>query len=154
MPGDSSHLRQVALEKVAFPTLFLPIFHFWLFSASHGSSPTPFDPGPLSLAPMSPYTMPRLYPMSFIIQSGPHTCNKREREREGSSLLSSLVHSFHIHSLNTCTAKTCGYKSKHTISSIKEVTFLVGILEETRDLTIPRHLSPSDDLDQEQKLLK
>lgn len=33
-------------------------------------------------------------------------------------------------------AKTCGYKCEHITSRSKDATFLVGILEETRDLPI------------------
>ena len=95
MEGNSSHQRQAALEMGAPPTCFL------LFSTS-GSFQPPYDPGPLSLAPMSPYARPRLHPMSFLltvvlIQA------KSEREREDCSLLSSHVHSLHVHSLTLCT---------------------------------------------------
>jgi len=93
MEGNSSHQRQVALEMGAPPTCFL------LFSTS-GSFQPPCDPGPLSLAPMSPYARPRLHPMSFLLRVV--LIQAKVREKEKIAPYSPLVHSLHIHSLTHC----------------------------------------------------
>lgn len=105
--GNLSHLRQVALGKGALPTLFPSIFHFWLFS----TSPHPTPPLlPHSLGSWSPVTCnyvptshASIVPNFIPIQTVPDPCKKKERKRkrERRQLLnSSLVHSFHLHSLN------------------------------------------------------
>ena len=48
--------------------MFPPISHFWHFSTYHGSCPTPWDPGPLSLAAMFPYTGTQLYSLKFLFR--------------------------------------------------------------------------------------
>jgi len=68
-------------------TMGAPPTCFLLFSTS-GSFQPPCDPGPLSLAPMSPYARPRLHPMSFLLRVVLIQA-KSEREREDCSLLSS-----------------------------------------------------------------
>ena len=76
---------------------FPPILHSWLFSTNHGSCPTSWDPGPLSLAAMFPCTGPQLHPKKFLFRVAIiHT----KRERTGSSLLSSLVPSLHTFTEN------------------------------------------------------
>ena len=53
-----------------------------------------------------------------------------------------------------CSAKTCGSKSEHIPSRSKEVTFLVGILEE-REISIILAISVlSNNLDQDKQVLK
>ena len=78
--------------------LFPPISHTWLFSTYHGSCPASWDSGPLSLAAMFPRTGPQLYPMKFLFRVA---IIYAERERTGSSLLSSFLY---IHSLKACVA--------------------------------------------------
>ena len=78
--------------------LFPPISHTWLFSTYRGSCPASWDSGPLSLAALFPCTEPQLYPMKFLFRVA-IIC--AERERTGSSLLSSFLY---IHSLKACIA--------------------------------------------------
>ena len=79
--------------------LFSPILHSWLFSTNHGSCPTSWDPGPLSLAAMFPSMGPQLHSVKFLFRVAViHT----KRERTGSSLLSSLVPSLHTFTEDLC----------------------------------------------------
>ena len=79
--------------------LFPRIFHSWLFSTNHGSCPTSWDPGPLSLAAMFPSTGPQIHPVKFLFRVA---IIEAKRERTGSSLLSSLVPSLHTFTENLC----------------------------------------------------
>ena len=79
--------------------LFPSLLHFWLFSTNHGSCATSWNPGPLSLAAMFPYTRPQLCSMEFLFRVA---ILHARMETTGSSLLSSLVHSLHTFTEQLC----------------------------------------------------
>ena len=85
--------------------LLSPLLHFWLFSMNHGSFPTSWDPGPLSLAAMFPYTRPQLCSMEFLFRLA---ITHAKMEITGRSLLASLFPSLHTFTENLCS------KSVHT----------------------------------------
>ena len=86
--------------------LFPPILHLWIFTTTHVSCPTSWDPCPLSLAVMFPYTGPQLYPMESLLRVA---IIHGKRERTGSSLLFSLVPSLHTFTENLC-SKSVTYR--------------------------------------------
>lgn len=109
MAENSSHLRQMATEEGAFPTMLPPIFHSRLFSSPPGSSPPPLVLVVSDPWHFYPYTVPQLYPTSFMFQSDPDTCKREgEREEEKTAPYSSLIFSFHI----SFTAEDCRYKGE------------------------------------------
>ena len=73
--------------------------HLWIFSNNHVSCPISWDPCPLSLAGMFPYTGPQLYPMEFLLRVA---IIHGKMERTGISLLSSLVPLLHAFTENLC----------------------------------------------------
>ena len=94
-------IGMIFTKSFTYPSekLFPPLLYFWLFSTNHGSCPTFWDPGPLSLAAMFPYTGPQLCSMEFLCRVA---IKHAKRERTGSTLLSSLVPS-----LDTFTEHLC-----------------------------------------------
>ena len=80
--------------------MFPPISHFWHFSTYHGSCPTPWDPGPLSLAAMFPYTGTQLYSLKFLFR----VAIKMEKGKEQADPYSPLLFLHYIHSLKACAA--------------------------------------------------
>ena len=106
-----NHYKQISMifaESFTYTSekLFPPLLYFWLFSTNHGSCPTFWDPGPLSLAAMFPYTGPQLCSVEFLCRVA---IIHAERERTGSSLLSSIVPSLHTFTENLC-SKFVTYK--------------------------------------------
>ena len=105
-----NHNKQIWIFAESFTysseKLFPPLLHFWLFSTNHGCCPTSWDPGPLSLAAMFPYAGPQLCSMEFLCRVA---IKHAKRERTGSSLLSSLVHSLHTFTEHLC-SKSVTYK--------------------------------------------
>ena len=79
--------------------LFPPLLYFWLVSTNHGSCATSWNPGPLSLAALFPYTRPQLCSMEFLFRVA---IIHARMETTGSSLLSSLVHSLHTFTEHLC----------------------------------------------------
>lgn len=96
--------------------------------------PSHYDPGPLSLVPMSPYTSSQIF-LIFLFRL---TLNRQKvRKRKQRQFLAIFSCSFTSHTYSEYLyCQTSGCKSEHTIPSFKEVIFLVEILEETRDLPI------------------
>ena len=105
-----NHNKQIWIFAESFTytseKLFPPLLYFWLFSTNHGSCPTFWDPGPLSLAAMFPYTGPQLCSMEFLCRVA---IKHAKRERTGSTLLSSLVPSLDTFTEHLC-SKSFTYK--------------------------------------------
>ena len=95
--------------------LFSPILHSWLFSTNHGSCPTSWDAGSLSIAAMFPYTRSQSHPMKFLFRVA---IIHAKRERTGSSLLSSLVPSLHTFTENLCSKFVTYKRSSRKLSNM------------------------------------
>ena len=101
MLSHYKQIRMVFAESFTYTSekLFPSLLHFWLFSTNHGSCATSWNPGPLSLAVMFPYTGPRLCSMEFLFRVA---IIHAKMERTGSSLLSSFVHLLHTFTEHLC----------------------------------------------------
>ena len=101
MLSHYKQIRMVFAKSFTYTSqkLFIPLLHFWLFSTNHGSCATSWNPGPLSLAALFPYTRPQLCSMEFLFRVA---IIHARMETTGSSLRSSLVHSLHTFTEQLC----------------------------------------------------